>query len=224
MGWGTQPQQYNTTVQSLRCHLRSTDGPGQVLASPTSRRHVRRPGAIVAETGRLRPIAVLRTLPALHLHVAAYAAVFLFALVAARYHCTFSWPSVCMHGQYCDIYCVHRDNLYSFRSYCGLYNLLYTITRQRSFAEYWKHFVARLNDIHVFGYNSTGSERIWMKFGEFRVYCLELAWQILGAIRGEARAGAPADFFGQVNNARLYLFPVGQISRYLHTRRGSERR
>ena len=92
----------------------------------------------------------------------------LFALVAARYHCTFSWPSVCMHGQYCDIYCVHRDNLYSFRSYCGLYNLLYTITRQRSFAEYWKHFVARLNDIHVFGYNSTGSERIWMKFGALR--------------------------------------------------------
>jgi len=99
VGWGTQPQQYNATVQSLRCHIQSTGCPGQVLASPTSRRHVRRPGAIVAETGRLRPIAVLRTLPALHLHVAAYAAVFLFALVAARYHCTFSWLSVCMHGQ-----------------------------------------------------------------------------------------------------------------------------
>jgi len=33
--------------------------------------------------------------------------------------------------------------------------------------------VARLNDVHAFGYNSAGSKRIWMKFGELRVYCLE---------------------------------------------------
>jgi len=41
------------------------------------------------------------------------------------------------------------------------------ITRRRSysFAEYWKHFVARLNGVHAFGYNSAGSEPIWMKFG-----------------------------------------------------------
>jgi len=32
-----------------------------------------------------------------------------------------------------------------------------------------------LNDVRAFGYNSAGSERIWMKFGELRVYCLELA-------------------------------------------------
>ena len=53
-------------------------------------------------------------------------------------------------------------------------------------------------------------------------------WQILGAIRAEARAGAPERgpifcFFCQVNNERLYRFPVGQISWNLHTRRGSVR-
>jgi len=25
-------------------------------------------------------------------------------------------------------------------------------TRRRSFAEYWKYFVARFNDVHAFGY------------------------------------------------------------------------
>jgi len=40
-----------------------------------------------------------------------------------------------------------------------------TWRRSYSFAEYWKHFMARLNGVHAFGYNSTGSERIWMKFG-----------------------------------------------------------
>jgi len=31
---------------------------------------------------------------------------------------------------------------------------------------HWKYFVAHLNDVHAFGYNSAGSEQIWMKFGE----------------------------------------------------------
>ena len=30
--------------------------------------------------------------------------------------------------------------------------------------------MARLNDVHAFGYNSAGSERIWMNFGALRVY------------------------------------------------------
>ena len=42
---------------------------------------------------------------------------------------------------------------------------LFTFTPQRSFAEYWKHFVARFNDVHASGYNSAGSVRIQMKFG-----------------------------------------------------------
>ena len=70
-----------------------------------------------------------------------------------------------------------------------------TWRRSSSFAEYCKYFVARLNDVHAFGYNSTGSERIWMKFGELRAYCLELSLKILGAIRAEAAAGARAEFF-----------------------------
>jgi len=34
--------------------------------------------------------------------------------------------------------------------------------------------VARLNDVHAFGYNSAGSEPIRMKFGAIRVHCLAL--------------------------------------------------
>ena len=82
-------------------------------------------------------------------------------------------------------------------------------TRRRSFAEYWKFFVARFNDVHAFGFNSAGSERIWMKFGVLRVYCLELTLKILGAIRAEARVGERTEiFFGPVNNARVCRFPV----------------
>ena len=32
-------------------------------------------------------------------------------------------------------------------------------------AQYWIHFVVRFNGVHAFGYNSAGSEPIWMKFG-----------------------------------------------------------
>ena len=49
-------------------------------------------------------------------------------------------------------------------------------------------------------------------------------WQILGSIRAVARDGKPGNFlffFCQVNNARLYRFPVGQISRNLNTTRRS---
>jgi len=50
-----------------------------------------------------------------------------------------------------------------------------TQRRSYSFAEYWKHFLARLNGVHAFGYNSDGSEPIWIKFGAIRVHCLGLA-------------------------------------------------
>jgi len=51
-------------------------------------------GAVVAVIGRRRLVAVLPTSPALQLYVVAHAAVFMFALVAGRYHFTFSWTSV----------------------------------------------------------------------------------------------------------------------------------
>jgi len=54
--------------------------------------------------------------------------------------------------------------------------------------------VARFNDVHAFGYNSAGSERIWTKFGELRVYYLELALMIMGAIRAEAKEVDLAEF------------------------------
>jgi len=94
------------------------------------------------------------------------------------------------------------------------------ITRRRSssFAEYCKHFVARLNDVHAFGYNSAGSEWIWMKFGELRVYCLELSLTNFG--RDPCRSGSGSTsrnfvFFCPLNNARFHRLLVGQISRNL---------
>ena len=62
------------------------------------------------------------------------------------------------------------------------------ITRRRSFAEYWKCFVARFNDVHAFGYNSDRHERIWTKFGELRVYCSELSLTNFG--RDPRRSGS----------------------------------
>jgi len=97
------------------------------------------------------------------------------------------------------------------------------IARQKAIAssEYAIHLTTRFDGVHAFGYNSTGSAPIWMKLRALWVHCLPLAWQILGAIREEARAKERGEFFCQINNARFYRFPVGQISRNLHTRRGS---
>jgi len=98
------------------------------------------------------------------------------------------------------------------------------ITPRRSFAEYWKHFVARFNNVHASGYNSAGSERISMKFGALRVYCLELALTDFGRDPCRSKSGRPSwnfVFFCAVNNARLYSFQVSQIPRNLHTRHGS---
>ena len=69
------------------------------------------------------------------------------------------------------------------------------ITRRRSFAKYWKYFVARFNDVHAFGYNFAGSERIWMKFGELRVYCLELALIDFGRNLRRSESGRPCGSF-----------------------------
>jgi len=95
------------------------------------------------------------------------------------------------------------------------------ITRQRSFAEYWKYFVARFNDVHAFGYNCAGSERIWMKFRELRAYCLVLALTDFERDPHRSESGRPCGIFVfcQVNNARLCQFPVSQFSRNLQTKR-----
>jgi len=77
---------------------------------------------------------------------------------------------------------------------------------------------------YVFGYNSAVSERIWIKFGELWEYCLELALRDFGRDPHRSESGRACEsfvFFCQVNNARLCRFLVSQISRNLHTRRGS---
>jgi len=72
-----------------------------------------------------------------------------------------------------------------------------TITRRRScsFAEYWKNFVARFNDVHAFGYNSAGSEWIWVKFGALRVYCLEVALADFGRDLHRSESGSASRNF-----------------------------
>ena len=105
---------------------------------------------------------------------------------------------------------------------CILKQFVITRRRNYNFTEYWKHFMVHFNDVHVSGYNSAGSERIWMKFGALRVYCLQLALTDFGRDLRRSESGkAIWNCFCQVNNARLYQFPVSQISGNLHTRCGS---
>jgi len=40
--------------------------------------------------------------------------------------------------------------------------------------KYCKHFSARFDGVHAFGYNSTESEPIWMKFGALLLHYLRL--------------------------------------------------
>jgi len=67
--------------------------------------------------------------------------------------------------------------------------------RGESFAEYWKYFVALFNDVHAFGYNFAGSERVWNKFGERRAYCLELAMTDFGRDPRRSESGRPCGSF-----------------------------
>jgi len=81
--------------------------------------------------------------------------------------------------------------------------------------------MVRLDGVHTFGYNSAEGEPIWMKFGALLEHCLPLALADFG--RDTLRSESDRRNNCQVNNERLYRFPVGQISRNLHTRRGSVR-
>ena len=74
----------------------------------------------------------------------------------------------------------HIITYFSCVSSCLSVFTIITRRRRYSFADYWKHFVARLNGVHAFGYNSTGSERIWMKFGILWVHCLPLTLAYFG--------------------------------------------
>jgi len=126
----------------------------------------------------------------------------------------------------CIHLCVMRLNLLiqSFFHCCAVFMLSWSVvTRQRSwsFAEYCKHFVAHLNDVRAFGYNSAGSERIWMKFGELLSILSGAGPDRFWARSAQRRERERKPIFSQVNNARLYRFLVRQISRNLHTRRGS---
>jgi len=71
---------------------------------------------------------------------------------------------------------------------------LFFFTRRRSFAEYWKYFVARLNDVHAFGYNSAWVNGFGRNLGNSEYIVSSWPWQILGAICAEARAGELAEF------------------------------
>jgi len=78
-----------------------------------------------------------------------------------------------------------------------------------------------MNGVHMFAYNSAGSELIWMKFGALWVYCLP---QALADFRNDLRrSNSEAKFclFGLLSNVRFLRLPIGQISQNLHTRHGS---
>jgi len=124
-----------------------------------------------------------------------------------------------------SIYGLHIDatrliRLTAIRPYVKFLWPLFTRRRSWSFAEYWKQFMAHLNDVHVSGYNSAGSERICMKFGALREYCLELSLTEFGRDprRSKSRSTCKILFlFCQVSNVRFHRLPVGQISRNLYT-------
>jgi len=89
----------------------------------------------------------------------------------------------------------------------------------RSFAEYWKYFVARFNDVHAFGYNFTGSERIWMKFGEFRVYCLKLDLTDFGRDPRRRESGRPCGslvFLSGKQRTTLPIFGQPNFTKFAH--------
>ena len=64
---------------------------------------------------------------------------------------------------------------------------------------------------------------LWWNLGALRVYCLKLALADFGrdSRRSESGRANGSFVFCPVNNARICQFPVSQISRNLHTRRGS---
>ena len=88
-----------------------------------------------------------------------------------------SWPTMTSGSAYTFIHKYHTGPStcktfsgkwwYTFHSWqcaqkCIRPNQLHSsvFTPRRSFAEYWKYLVVRFNDVHAFGYNSAGSERI----------------------------------------------------------------
>ena len=78
-------------------------------------------------------------------------------------------------------------------------NAFITRRRSSSFAEYCQHFVARLNDVHAFGYKSAESERIWMKFGQLRVYGLELSLTNFGRDPRKSGSGSASRNFDSLS-------------------------
>jgi len=71
--------------------------------------------------------------------------------------------------------------------------------------EYWKHFVARLNGVHAFGYNSAGSEPICMKFGALWVHCLPLALAYFGRDTRKSESERASRFFVFIDIHRYAL-------------------
>ena len=108
--------------------------------------------------------------------------------------------------------------------------ILFFITRieARLQAEYCIHFTIGFDGVHAFWYNSAESEPIWMKFGVLWVQCWGLAHALAHANSGRNSLSSDCgrsrrNFVSscQVNNARFYRFPVGQISRNLNKTRRS---
>jgi len=85
-------------------------------------------------------------------------------------------------------------------------------------AKYWKYFTMHFDTVHAFGYNSAGSEPICMKSGALWEHCLLLALAAFGRDPRRSESQAKFVFFCQVNNARLYRFPVSRpnFTKFIH--------
>jgi len=76
-------------------------------------------------------------------------------------------------------------------------------------AEYWIHFTARFDGVHMLDYNSTESKLIWMKSGALWVHCRGLAMADFGRNPHSSKSGRTSPifvFFCQVSNARFHRF------------------
>jgi len=93
-----------------------------------------------------------------------------------------SFPSISCH---ClpVLYC----NDWSFLDLTQLACVLLLFGSKLGFGRMWKHFIARFNRVHAFGYNCAGSEPIWMKFGALWAHCLPLTLADFGARSAQKR-------------------------------------
>ena len=100
------------------------------------------------------------------------------------------------------------------------------LARSQTSAEYWKHFMARFDGVHMFGYNNSAeSEPIWMKSGALWVHRLGLALADFGRDpRSSESWRARRNFLSDKQRTILLIFCRPNFTKFEHNtdRRGDE--